>query len=115
MAVVQCAAGMVEWTKEELQIMDSKTRKLMILHHALHLQADIDRLYFKRSEGGRGLMSVEDSRSVKSEINSLRSWDVKSCNGHLLEAVYKEVLRCYAKICEAESLQQGTKEHFQEK
>ena len=24
------------------------------LHHALHLQADIDRLYFKRSEGGRG-------------------------------------------------------------
>ena len=28
----------------------------------LHLQAhDIDRLYFKRSEGGRGFMSVEDS------------------------------------------------------
>ena len=96
--------------------MDRKTHKLMILHHALHLQADIDRLYFKRSEGGRGLMSVEDTRSVKSEINSLRNWDVKSCNGHLLEAVYKkEVLRCYAKICEAASLQQETKEHFQEK
>ena len=27
----------------------------------LHLQADIDRLYFKRSVGGRGFMNVEDS------------------------------------------------------
>ena len=28
---------------------------------SLHLQADIDRLYFKRSVGGRGFMNVEDS------------------------------------------------------
>ena len=52
-AVVRYAAGKVEWTKEELQIMDRKTRKLMTLsrlynvHHALHPQADFDRLYFK--------------------------------------------------------------------
>ena len=60
----------MECTKDELQIMDRKTRKFMTLHnHALHPQADFDRLYFKRSEGGRGLMSVEDS--VNSEINSL--------------------------------------------
>ena len=76
--VVRYAAGIVEWTKEELQIMDRKTRKLMTLHHALHPQADVDRLYFKGAEGGRGLMSVEDS--VNSEINSL-SWYVESCNG----------------------------------
>ena len=83
------------------------------LHHALHLQADIDRLYFKRSEGGRGLMSVEDS--ANSEINRLSRY-VEGCNGSLLEAVYKEeVLRCYAKSCEAESLQQERKERFQEK
>ena len=50
--------------------MDRKTRKFMTLHnHALHPQADVDRLYFKRSEGDRGLMSVEDS--VNSEISSL--------------------------------------------
>ena len=35
-------------------------------------QADGDRLYFSRSEGGRGLISVEDS--VNSEINSLRRY-----------------------------------------
>ena len=83
------------------------------LHHALHLQADIDRLYFKRSEGGRGLMSVEDS--ANSEIYRLSRY-VEGCNGSLLEAVYKEeVLRCYAKSCEAESLQQERKERFQGK
>ena len=75
----------MEFTKEELQTMDRKTRKLMTLdNHALHPQADVDRIYFKRSERDRGLISVEDS-----EINSLNRY-VESCNGPLLEAVYKE-------------------------
>ena len=83
------------------------------LHHALHPQADIDRLYFKRSEGGRGLMSVEDS--ANSEINRLSRY-VEGCNGSLLEAVYKEeVLRCHATSCEAAQLQRERKERFQEK
>ena len=50
-------------------------------NHALHQQADVDRLFFQRSEGGIGLMSVEDS--IKSEINSL-SRDVESCHGSLV-------------------------------
>ena len=62
----------------------------MTLHHALHQQADIERLYFKRSEGGRGLTSVEVS--VNSEINSLSRY-VESCSGPLFEAVYKEEVR----------------------
>ena len=83
------------------------------LHHALHPQADIDRLYSKRSEGGRGLMSVEDS--ANSEINRLSRY-VEGCNGSLLEAVYKEeVLRCHATSCEAAQLQRERKERFQEK
>ena len=74
----------------------------MTLDHALHLQSDIDRLYFKRSEGGRELASVEVS--VNSKINSLSRY-VESCSGPLFEAVYKEkVLRCRAKSCEAASL-----------
>ena len=47
----------------------------------MHQQADVDRLFFQRSEGGIGLMSVEDS--IKSEINSL-SRDVESCHGSLV-------------------------------
>ena len=59
-AVVPYAAGIVEWTKEELLIMDRKKHKWVTLYHALHRQADFDRLFFKRSDG-RGLMSSEDS------------------------------------------------------
>ena len=33
--------------------------KLMTLHRALHPLADVDRLYFNRSEGGRGLNEVK--------------------------------------------------------
>ena len=96
-----------------MMMMMMMTMTTTTLHHALHLQADIDRLYFKRSEGGRGLMSVEDS--ANSEINRLRR-HVEGCNCSLLEAVYKEeVLRCYTKSCEAESLQQERKERFQGK
>ena len=53
-------SGMVEWTKEELLIMDRKKHKWVTLYHALHRQADFDRFFFKRSHG-RGLMSIEDS------------------------------------------------------
>ena len=57
----------------------------------------------------------KDQDSEKSEIKSLSRY-VESCNGPLLEAVYKEkILRCYAKSCEAPSLQQERKERFQGK
>ena len=85
----------------------------MTLHHALHQQADIDTLYFKRSEVGRELTSVEVS--VNSEINSLSRY-VQSCSGPLFEAVHKEdVLGCHAKSREAALLQRERKERFQEK
>ena len=58
-------------------------------------------------------MSVEDS--VNSEMNRLSRY-VEGCNSSLFEAVYKEeVLRCYAKSCEAAPLQRERKERFQEK
>ena len=39
------------------------------MYGALHLKSDVDRLYIKRKEGGRGLISVE--HCVKEEQNSL--------------------------------------------
>ena len=59
--------------------------------------------------------TLKDQDSEKSEIKSLSRY-VESCNGPLLEAVYKEkILRCYAKSCEAASSQQERKERFQAK
>ena len=33
----------------------------MTMHKALHPKSDVDRLYLPRKEGGRGLISVEDT------------------------------------------------------
>ena len=43
--VVRYTAGIIDWTKAQLQDIDQKTRKLMTAFHALHLQSDVDRLY----------------------------------------------------------------------
>ena len=47
--------------REELKQMDQRTRKLMIIHKALHPRDEVDRIYASRKEVGRGLASIEDS------------------------------------------------------
>ena len=58
-SIVKYETGIVDWAKEELKVIDRKTRKLMTIYCALHLQADVDRLYFKKSEG-HGMISIEE-------------------------------------------------------
>ena len=73
--VVTYTAGIIDWTKEELRQMDTKTRKKMTMYKALHPRADIDRLYLARKKGGRGLLSVESM--VNLEKTSLAEY---ACN-----------------------------------
>ena len=42
----------------------------MTIYRALHPQADVDRLYVRRSKGGRGMISIEEC--VNLEVNNLR-------------------------------------------
>ena len=42
------------------------------MYRSLHPQSDVDRLYGKRSSGGRGLISIEDCVNI--EINSLNQY-----------------------------------------
>ena len=51
----------LKWTREEIKQIDQRTRKLMIMHKALHPGDDVDGLYVSRKEGGIGLTSSEDS------------------------------------------------------
>ncbi len=46
------SAGIVEWTKEDLDVMDRRTRKPMTMNGMLHPRANVSRLYLPRSEGG---------------------------------------------------------------
>ena len=58
--LVRYSGPFLNWTREELTEMDTRTRKLMTMHKALPLGDDIDRLYESRKEEGRWLASTED-------------------------------------------------------
>ena len=90
-SIIRYGAGIIEWTKAELEDMDRKTRKMLNIYHAMHPRADIDQLYWTRKEGGRGLQSVTDV--VKTEENSLGFYQ-KGTKEELLKEVIKE------KICD---------------
>ena len=70
-AIFRYGAGIIDWKGSKLQSVDRKTRKTLPVYGAMHPKGDVDRLYTKRKEGGRGLSSIEDL--VRGEENSLGS------------------------------------------
>ena len=52
--------GIAKWTKDKLEQLDVKTRKILSCNGSFHFNSDIDRLYTKRDKGGRGLNSIAD-------------------------------------------------------
>ena len=71
-SLMRYSAGIVEWTKADLDVTDRKTRKLMTMYGMLHPRSNVSRLYLPRSEGGRGLLSVSDSVNNNIERRSLQ-------------------------------------------
>ena len=67
--VIRYSAGIVDWKNSELRRMDRKTRKVLNMYQALHPRSNVDRLYLPRSEGGKGLLSLEEC--VNAEKRSL--------------------------------------------
>ena len=59
--LVRYSGPSLKWTRDELKLMDQRTRKVMTMQKVLHPRDDVDRQYVSRKEGGRGLASIEDS------------------------------------------------------
>ena len=59
--LVRYSGPFLKWTKEELEQMDQRTRKLMTMDKVLPPRVDTDRLYASRKEGKRGLDSIQYS------------------------------------------------------
>ena len=72
---MRCRAGIIKWTKEELQAIDRKTRKMIAMNKELHPRSDVARIYVARKKGVRGLISCESC--VKKEENNL-NWYIKN-------------------------------------
>ena len=83
-SLMRYGAGIINWRKDELKEIDRRTRKLMTMNKALNPNSDVARLYVKRKDGGRGLISIEDC--VKEEENNL-AWYVQNSNEEMLQIV----------------------------
>ena len=80
--VVRYTAGVLDWTERELKAMDVKTRKFLAMFGVFHMKSSVDRLYMKRKDGGRGLISVFDcveceSKSLKEYVRGSLEWMLK--------------------------------------
>ena len=85
--LVRYSGPFLKWTRDELKQMDQRTRKLMTMHKALHPRDDVDRLYARRKEGGRGLASIEDS--VDTSIQQLENY-IQKHEGGIITATRHE-------------------------
>ena len=84
-AVFRYGEGIIQWKESELKIVDRKSRKTMTMYGELHQKSDVDRLYIKKKEGDRGLMSVKCC--VREEENSLGFY-VANSEENLITGVY---------------------------
>ena len=83
-SIIRYGAGIISWTKMELEELDRRTRKLMTRYGAHHPKTNVDRLYLQRCEGGRGLLGLEDC--VQVEVHSLEKY-LSTLNGKILKEV----------------------------
>ena len=85
---IRCSAGISEWTKEQVKEMDRKTKKIITIYGGLHPGSNIEWLYLPRSEGGRGIVSIEGC--VNDERKSLALYALRS-NGKPIIAATTEL------------------------
>ena len=84
--IIRYGAGVLDWTKEELKSIDSKTRKLMTMNGSLHPKGNVGRLYLARKEGGKGLISCEGCVNVEVQnldkyLSESKEWMLKPVAG----------------------------------
>ncbi len=99
--VLRYGAGIVNWSKAEMENMDRKTRKRITICGMLHPRASVDRLYLSRRCGGRGLKDC-----IRAEEIQLSKY-IQKCEEPLLVAVRNE------NFLGAE--EDATVEHFKER
>ena len=101
-------AGIIQWKASELKDLDRKSRKTMAMYGGLQPKSDVDRLYVKRKEGGRGLISVR--QCVREEENSLGSYVANSEENLIRGVLTAETINTRQNITSVEFKKQREKE-----
>ena len=107
-AIFRYGAGIIQWKAGELNDLDRKSRKTMTMYGRLHPKSDVDRLYVKRKEGGRDLISVE--RCIREEENSLRFYVANSDENLIRGVLTAETINTRETISSLEFKKQREKE-----
>ena len=87
--VIRYSTGIVDWKNSELRNMYRKTRKVLNMYQALHPRSNVDKLYLSRSEGEKGLLSLEEC--VSAEKRSLGQY-LKMNEDEWLRSAWEEDL-----------------------
>ena len=58
-------AGVLDWTKEKLKVIDIKTKKSMTMNGSLHPRENIGRMDLTKKEGERGLISYKECVNIE--------------------------------------------------
>ncbi|KAL1448229.1 hypothetical protein WDU94_006605 [Cyamophila willieti] len=85
--VLTYSFGVINWLKSEIEQIDRKTRKLLTIGGVHHPKADVDRLYIKRKDGGRGL--IEIIGAYETSIIGLNEY-IKSTTDQFVEIIKKQ-------------------------
>ena len=107
-AIFRYGAGIIQWKASELKNLDRKLKKTMTMYEGLHPKSDVDRLYVKRKEGGRGLISVE--RCIREEKNSLGFYVANSEENLIRGVLTAETINTRETITSVEFKKQREKE-----
>ena len=102
--VVTYSYGLLNWTKENIRSLDTKTRKIMNINNSLNQRSDVDRLYVTRKEGGRGLISLEDQYLARIVANNAHHQCEQTRNPFLHKALKsnnEKIGDVANKICES--------------
>ena len=75
-ATVRYGSGVTNWTIEDLERMDRRTKKLLTIHGGFHPRSNVGRVYIPRNLGGRGLTGVRDC--VEEEVLSIGKCVIES-------------------------------------
>ena len=86
--MIRYSAGVIEWRDKELERLDIKTRKILTMAGAFHIRSSALRLYMKRKEGGRGLISTLEC--MKGEVSGLSEY-VRGSEEWMLKVVAAEI------------------------
>ena len=107
-AIFRYGTGKIQWKASELKDLDRKSRKTMTMYGGLHTKSDVDRLYVKRKEVGRCLISAE--RCIREEENSLGFYVANSEENLIRGVLTAETINTRETITSIEFKKQREKE-----